>query len=67
MRLNNGVYDLFKWLCLIALPAVNVFYAALDAAFGWGCTQTVGTVLAAVEAFIGTLIGISTAEYNRES
>lgn len=66
MKLSNKVYDVLKWLCLIALPAVSVFYAALDNAFGWGYVQQVGTVLAAVETFIGALIGVSTAAYNGE-
>jgi hypothetical protein len=40
-----------------------VFYAALDGAFGWGYTQTVTTVIAAVSTFLGALIGISTKAY----
>lgn len=66
MKLTNSAYDVFKWLCLIALPAASVFYAALDGAFGWGYTQTVTTVIAAVETFLGALIGISNAEYKKE-
>ena len=66
MKLNDALYDVLKWLCLIALPAASVFYAALDGAFGWGYTQTVTTVIAAVETFLGALIGISNAEYNKE-
>lgn len=64
MKFNNKVYDVLKWVCLIGLPALSVFYAALDSAFNWGYTETVCTVIAAVEAFIGALIGVSTREYN---
>lgn len=66
MQFTNNVYDFLKWLCLIALPAASVFYAALDGAFGWGYINTVTTVIAAVAAFIGTLIGISTKAYNNK-
>lgn len=66
MKLDNKVYDILKWVCLIFLPAVGVLYAALDGAFGWGYTDTVCTVIASVAAFIGALIGVSTASYNRE-
>lgn len=66
MRLNNKVYDFLKWLCLICLPAFSVFYAALDSAFGWGNVQLVTTIVAAVGAFIGSLIGVSTAEYKKD-
>lgn len=63
MKFENKVYDVLKWICLIALPACSVFYAALDGAFGWGYTDTVTTVLAAIAAFMGSLIGISTKSY----
>lgn len=64
MLFTNKVYDVLKWACMIALPAAAVFYAALDNAFGWGNAQTVTTVLSALSAFLGTLIGVSTAKYN---
>ena len=67
MKFDNKVYDVLKWLCLIALPAVSVFYAALDGAFGWGYTETVTTVLAAVGAFLGSLIGISAKSYSNDT
>lgn len=66
MKFENKVYDVLKWLCLIALPAASVFYAALDGAFGWGYTETVTTVIAAVSAFLGSLIGISTKSYSND-
>ena len=66
MKFENSVYDVLKWACLIFLPAASVFYAALDGAFGWGYTQTVTTVIAAVTTFLGTLIGISTKAYTSE-
>lgn len=64
MQFENKVYDVLKWLCLIALPAFALFYKALDGAFGWGVSETVGTVLDALAMFIGTLIGISTKSFN---
>lgn len=64
MKFSNSVYDVLKWLCLIALPSFSVFFAVLDEFFGWGMSDTVSTVVAAVCAFIGTLIGVSTKNYN---
>lgn len=66
MTLNNKVYDVLKWVCIIFLPALSVFYAALDKAFGWGYSDIVMTVLAALGAFIGSLIGISAVSYKKE-
>ena len=28
MKLNDKVYDILKWLCLIVLPALSVLYSA---------------------------------------
>ena len=61
--LTNKVYDILKWVCLIALPAL----AALVAAVGeiWhlpNVTQIVLTINA-VAAFLGALIGVSCAHY----
>lgn len=64
-ELNNKVYDVLKWLALIALPALAVLYSGLSGVWGWPYAQEVSTTINAVIAFIGTLIGVSTAAYNR--
>lgn len=64
--LNNRVYDVLKWLVLVALPAASVLYSALASVWGWGYVQEVTTTIAAVCAFVGALIGVSTANYNKE-
>ena len=65
IQLNDKVYDVLKWVCLIALPACGVLYAALSGLWGWGYTQQVVGTLAAVETFLGALLGVSTAQYNK--
>lgn len=67
MRFENRVYDVLKWICLIFLPAVAVLYSAVDGVFGWGYTGTVTTIISAVEAFIGSMIGISTKSYQKKN
>lgn len=66
MVLKDKAYNFLKWLCLIALPAISVFFATLDGVFCWGYTDIVTTVIAAVEAFLGTLIGISTYGFYKD-
>ena len=66
MKFENKVYDVLKWLCLIALPAASILFRALDGSFGWGYAEVVDAVVDAVAVFIGTLIGISTKSYNGE-
>jgi hypothetical protein len=66
MKLSNNVYDFLKWVALIALPAVGTLYAALAGI--WGAPygeEIVGTILA-VDTFLGALLGVSTAAYNKQ-
>ena len=34
LQFENRVYDILKWLCLIALPAASVLYSALAGVYG---------------------------------
>ncbi len=65
MKLNNKVYDVLKWICMVVLPAICTLYAALSAVWGWPLTSEVTTTISAVDAFLGVLLGISTAQYNK--
>lgn len=65
-ELNNKVYDVLKWLVLIVLPACTALYSALASVWGWGYVEQVATTISAVSLFLGTLIGVSTANYKKE-
>ena len=66
LQFENRVYDILKWLCLIALPASSVLYSALAGVWGWPYAQEVSTTINAVVAFVGALIGISTSNYKKD-
>lgn len=66
MKLPSKLYDVLKWLVLIVIPALTTFYAVLDNIFGCGYAETVTTISAAACTCIGAIIGISTAQYNKE-
>lgn len=64
--LKDGLYDKLKWICLVLLPAISTLYFALSGIWGWPyATEILGTI-AAIETFIGTLIGISHVNYYKE-
>jgi hypothetical protein len=66
LRLSNNAYDILKWIAQILLPALGTLYFALSKIWGLPySTEVVGTI-AAVDTFLGALLGISTAEYNKE-
>lgn len=68
MALFKGTtYDALKWTTVALLPAINVLWVALATVWGIGLVQEVSTTIAAINAFLGTLLGVSTAQYNKEN
>jgi len=65
MKLNNKTYDVLKWLVIIAMPAIATFIAAVGSYFNWAPYEAVVFVINASTTLVGTLIGISTANYNK--
>lgn len=68
MRLNDKTYNILKWVCVIALPAVLTFLSTVLPLVGVpvDLTQTIVAIGAAVDTLIGALIGISTYQYNKD-
>jgi hypothetical protein len=65
MITSNRLYDVLKYTAQIVLPAMATFYFALSQI--WGLphgAEVVGTI-AAVDTFLGVLLGINTAQYNK--
>lgn len=67
--LDNKVYDVLKWLALIALPAlatlVSVVLPLWNIVDEGTTTAIVGTITA-VATFLGALLGVSTVKYNKQ-
>ena len=66
MVLPDNVYLVLKWLVLIAIPACTTAFVGLDKIFGWGYGEIVAQVSAIVCTLVGTLVGISTAQYYKD-
>ena len=63
--LSEKWYQIAKWVTLIALPAAGTLYFTLSQLWMWPYgEQVVGTV-AAVTAFTGLLLGVSTKKYKQ--
>lgn len=63
--MSNRLYDILKWICVILLPACATLIFSLGQIFEWGWAGIVVGVIEAVDFFIGALIGVSTAQYNK--
>jgi hypothetical protein len=66
MKMSNKVYDILKFVAQILLPALATLYFALAKIWGFPYATEITGTLAAVDAFLGALLGISTANYNKE-
>lgn len=66
MQMSNKVYDVLKWIAVYVLPALGTLYFALAGIWGlpYG-EQVVGTIVAA-DTFLGVVLGISSAQYNKD-
>lgn len=63
--MSNKVYDVLKWIALIALDAVGVFYKAVSAIWGLAYGDQVLATCTALSVLIGTLVGVSSAQYKK--
>ena len=63
--MSNKVYDVFKYIAQIALPAIGALYFALSQIWGLPYGEEVVGTITAVDAFLGALLGISTMLYNK--
>lgn len=65
--LPDKVYDVLKWISMVAIPAIVTFLAVVlpalkvDAA----TVNTITTIVSAFGVLLGTLIGVSTFGYNK--
>ena len=65
MKLSNKTYDILKWIALHLLPAAGTLYFALSKIWGLPYAAEIVGTIAAVDTFIGTLLGLSSAKYKK--
>lgn len=66
MKLNDKVYDILKWIALYLLPALGTLYFALSGIWGFPYGEEVVGTITAVDTFLGVVLGISSATYNKD-
>ena len=67
MKISNKTYDILKWIAMYLLPASGTLYFALASIWGLPYGEEVVGTITAVDAFLGVLLGISTAQYNKSN
>lgn len=65
--MSNKVYDILKYIAQIVLPALATLYFALSAIWGFPYGEQIVGTITAIDAFLGALLGISTAQYKKKN
>lgn len=65
MKMTNKVYDVLKWIALIALDAIGLFYNTISAIWGLPFGDEVLATCTAMSVLLGALLGISSAQYKK--
>lgn len=63
--LSNHAYDVLKWIAQILLPAIATLYFGLAQIWNLPYAEAVIGTISIVDAFLGTLLGISTYNYRK--
>ena len=66
MKMSNKVYDILKWVAQYALPAIATLVVAIAGIWKMPHGEEIAGSIMAVDTFLGVLLGISTAQYNKE-
>ena len=66
MKLSNSTYDLLKYIAQIVLPALGTLYFALSQIWGLPYGEQIVGTITAIDAFMGALLGISSANYYKQ-
>lgn len=68
--LDNRIYDILKWVALIALPALATLVSVVLPLWNICDEGTVNAIVGTITAIatcLGTLLGVSTAKYNKSN
>ena len=63
MKMSNKVYNILKWVALVALDAIGLFYQTLSAIWNLPYGDEVLATCVAVSVCLGTLLQISSSKY----
>lgn len=66
MKMNDNVYDMFKFIATTALPALITFIGVVGVQLGYEMTTTV-VILTAFNTFLGTILGLSSMTYKKDN
>lgn len=63
--MSDKTYNILKWIALIVLPGLGTLYFALAGIWGLPYGEEIVGTITAIDTFLGALLGVSTAKYNK--
>lgn len=63
--MNDKIYKVMKWIAMYFLPAIGTLYFALAGIWNLPYGEQIVGSITAVDTFLGVILGISTAQYNK--
>ena len=64
---SNKIYDILKWVCIIALPALSVLVKTICTIWQLPYGTEIATTITAFATFLGALLMISNANYQKNN
>jgi len=64
--MTNKTYDTLKFIAATALPAVTTLWLTVAGIWGLPYAVPIGATMAAIDLFLGTLLGIEAAKYAKK-
>lgn len=67
MNMSNETYDVLKWIAMYLLPGLGTLYFTMAGIWGLPYGEQVVGTITALDTFLGIVLGISTAQYDKTS
>ena len=64
--MSNKTYDICKWIAQYLLPSLATLFFAVAQIWGLPYGEQIVGTITAIDTFLGVLLGISTANYNKQ-
>lgn len=65
MQLPDNIYNILKYIAQIVLPAIATLYLAVAGIWNLPYGEQISGTVMAIDTFLGVLLGISSANYNK--
>lgn len=65
--MSNKLYNVLKWIALVALDAVGLFYSTIATIWGLPYGDQVLETCVALSVLLGALVGVSSAQYSKKA